>query len=855
MRAVNLKTEYLKNPIGIDIEKPLLFWSCEGGIKQTAYQIIAEDDSRKFIWDSGKITSSQMTSIPFGVTVKSKTKVLWKVLLWDENDVSGEWSETATFETAFLNKTEWQAKWISGNYKVKRSERYPVDCFKKEFVSEKPIKKARLYATACGVYAFCINGSDNLAMPLAPGITDYKKRVQYQTYDVTDYIKNGKNKITAELSDGWYRGSTGAWGLRNQYGTQTKFLAQLEIIYADGTQEKVITDDTWDWSNDGKILFADNKDGEVFDANKIPSYEKKAILTTHNVIPSCSNNVPIAEKEKFKPTMTVAPNGKKLLDFGQNFAGYLSFKLSAKKGQKIKIICGEMLDENGNLTLKNIQLKMKEKITPLQKIEYICKDGLNEYKSKFCIFGFRYAEVETALEISADDFTGVAVYSDFEETGFIETSNELLNKFVEITKWSTKSNHTDLPTDCPTRERHGWTGDAQIFAESAAYLFDYASFSKKYIRDVFDWQRKDGCLPQIVPYGGVDFYMYTMNGSVGWADAGVLIPYRMYKIYGDKSILVSYYDGMKKYAHFMMKRCGKFTPLAKPLQIKSQYKKYLVNCGQSYGEWAEPKEVHENKWYDMILAHPEVSTAYTSYVMGIMAQIAEITGNIADAELYKEYNIGCKKAYEDLVKTKEFSLDTDRQACLVRPLYMNLLSENQKQYAQQRLIKALDNYGWRLGTGFLSTPLILDVLSEIDIEYAYKLLENEKMPGWLFMPKMGATTVWESWEGTEAQGGIASLNHYSKGAVCEWLFKGMCGINIDGENHFVIEPKPGGSLSFASAEYNSIFGKVKSSWKKENGEYVYEIQIPENCTAELVLPHKEKTTINSGIYKGSVKLK
>ncbi len=299
MRAVNLKTEYLKNPIGIDITEPLLFWNCEGGIKQTAYHIIANDDCNNLIWDSGKVNSAKMTSVPFGVSVKSKTKILWKVLLWDENGNEGEWSETVTFETAFLSKDEWKAKWISGNCKVKRSERYPVDCFKKEFTADKEIKKARLYITACGLYAVSINGSVNLAMPLAPGITDYKKRIQYQTYDVTEYIKDGKNEITAELADGWYRGSTGAWGLRNQYGTQTKLLAQLEITYTDGTNKTVVTDDSWAWSNDGKILFADNKDGEIYDANKTPSYSKKAIITSHNAVPTCSNNVPIADKENF----------------------------------------------------------------------------------------------------------------------------------------------------------------------------------------------------------------------------------------------------------------------------------------------------------------------------------------------------------------------------------------------------------------------------------------------------------------------------------------------------------------------------------------------------------------------------
>lgn len=838
MKAVNLKTEYLKNPIGIDIKSPRIFWNCEGGKKQTAYRIVADN------WDSGKVESGSMYA-EYPKEMKPCERVNYKIKLWDENDVEGEWSETAFFEYGIK---EWQAKWISGDYIVDKKKRYPVDCFKRDFQLNKDIKSARLYITACGIYEATLNGDRVGNFILAPGHTDYRKRIQYQTYDVTNQLTKGDNILAVELADGWYRGSCGAWGLTNQYGRQTKLLTQLEIAFADGTNQTIITDDNWRWCNDGAIQFADNKDGEIVDADKTPSYRGTAIETKCDVVPTASNNVFITEHETFKPEIIAAPSGKILLDFKQNIAGYVEFKINAKGGEKIILRCGEMLDEKGELTLKNIQCSNKKKTTPLQKIEYICKKGENHYKTKFAIFGFQYVEVDTSLEIKPNDFTAIAVYSDLEETGTFDSSNELLNQFVKNTMWSLKNNSADVPTDCPTRERHGWTGDSQIFCESAGYLMNYIPFAKKHLNDVFDWQRKDGCLPQIAPAGGVDFYMYTMNGSVGWADAGVLIPYRYWKLFGDDSIVKDNYDKMARYARFMMKRCGKLGLMAKPLGLKGEAKKYAVNVGQSYGEWAEPADVYPNKWTDMVAPHPEVSTAYTSYIMRLMAEIAEYLGKNEDAKLYRKYADKVKLAYQELVETKDYSLDTDRQAQLVRPLYLNLLNKNQAEFAKKRLVKALENYDWRIGTGFLSTSFILYVLADIDIEYAYKLLENEKMPGWLAMPKNGATTIWESWEGTMAQGGIASLNHYSKGACCEWLFKEMCGIRVDGENHFMIAPKPGGHFTYANAEYQSVYGKVVSGWKKQEDKYSFEIEIPANTTADIILPNGTKQTITAGKY-------
>ena len=844
MKAIRLKIEHLFDPVGVDFSAPRLFWNCEGGRKQTAYQIVAADDSGSVLWDSGKVESAAMCVRWDGAAVPPKTKVLWKVQLWDEKDAVGDWSE-ASFETGI---NTWSAKWITGDYQVNKKERYPVDCFRKAFHAA-DVKKARLYITACGLYEASINGRRVGDFVRAPGITDYRKRVQYQTYDVTDLLQDGENALTVQLADGWYRGSCGAWGLKNQYGTETKLLAQLEIIHTDGSMQTVVTDESWEWSNDGPIRFADNKDGEVVNANNVPSYQGRAKATSHPVTPSASNNVPVTEHERLKAKRITTPSGKTVLDFGQNIAGYAEFTVTAHAGQKIKLRFGELLDENGEFTQKNIQCSSKKITTPLQQVIYTCKEGENRYKTTFAIFGFQYVLVETAVAFQPEDFTAIAVYSDMERTGFFESSNALLDKFVENTVWSAKNNHADLPTDCPTRERHGWTGDAQIFCPTASYLFDYLPFAEKYLNDVYDWQKKNGCLPQIAPEGGTDFYMKAMNGSVGWADAGVLMPYVLWKQYGDTDVLKKYLPGMRRYAKFMQNRCGKWYPTAKRTGLHGGEKKFLSNYGQAYGEWAEPESVHHMTWKDCAVPHPEVATAYTAHVMDCMAEIEAALGNEAEAKAYREFAAGCRRSYQALRRIPAYPLDTDRQAQLVRPLAFKLLDETQTEYAQKRLLTALEHFSWRIGTGFLSTPLILDVLADIDLESAYRLLENEEMPGWLFMPKSGATTIWEAWEGNATEnGGIASLNHYSKGAVVAWLFDTMCGIRVDGENHFVIAPHPGGHFTRAKAVYDSVYGRVESGWEKAMDCWKYTVTIPTNCTAELHLPEKTPVTLESGTH-------
>lgn len=852
MRATNLRCCGLREPhtLGIDIRLPELSWTCEGGRAQTAWRVRATDARGNLAWDSGKSDGAQTRVVWGGRVLKSRDAIRWEVTLWDEEGEPGP-AAYATFELGLLDHNDWKARWICGDYRARRHRRYPVDCFRTVFsVTERPVA-ARLYATACGVYEARINGERAGAFILAPGITDYRKRVQYQTLDVTKLLSIGENRLEVMLADGWYRGSVGAWGLTCQYGVTTKLLCQLELTFADGRRQVVATDDTWRWSCDGPLRAADNKDGEVVDARMAPSYAGRARITRHTVVPTASNNVPVTEHERFSPTVIITPSGKTVLDFGQNLAGYVEFSVEAHAGQKLRLRFGEMLDADGEFTQKNIQLTNKKRTTPLQRVDYTCREGENRYKTRFAIFGFRYALVEGDVALDPAQVHSIAVYSNMTPTLEFSCSNELINRLVEATVWSAKSNSCDLPTDCPGRERHGWTGDAQIFCECASYLFDYQTFAEKYLRDMYDWQRKSGRLPHIAPDGGADFYMWVMNGSVGWADAGVIMPHTLWKMFGDRAVLKRHYAGMRRYAQFMMRRCGRWGgPFAKPVKLPDrEARRWLVNRGQSYGEWLEPADVFVSDALYIMHPHPEVSTAYTVHVMDLMAEVADELGRAEDAREYRACAAGCRRAYQELVELPGFTLDTDRQALLVRPLAFDLLTPRQEAYARERLITAINNYGGRLATGFLSTPLILDVLSSYNLDAAYALLENEEAPGWLCMPKLGATTIWESWEGPTATTGVASLNHYSKGAVCVWLFKVMCGISVAGERRFRVAPRPGGHVTRASCRWESPYGTVACLWERTGNQVCYHVEVPANTAATVALPGEQPYEVGAGTYE------
>lgn len=846
MKATHLQVEYLTEPLGLGNPKPRIYWNCEGGIRQTAYQIICKRGN-EIVWDSGKVTSSSMTHIRYaGQPLRSRDAVTWNVRLWDENGEPGEVSESY-FELGLLSESDWTGKWISGDYKPDPKRRYPVDCFKKEFAA-KDVVKARLYAAARGVYDVTVNGRRIEDFILAPGSTDYRKRIQVQTYDVTEFIKD-HNTVELRLGDGWFRGSVAAYGVTNVFGTQTSVLAQLELTHADGTVETITTDENWAWSNDGPIRFADLKDGEVYNATMQSSYGGKArVMTAPKGVTLCaSDNVAVMEHERFTPSLLPG----NVLDFGQNIAGYLSFRIKGKKGQRIRIVCTELYDEKeqtvvrtavetkpatGWTQLKLIRKLMTQKVsgasveTPLQEILFTCSGGEDTYKTSFAVFGFRYAQIIGDVEIDPADFTAIAVYSDLEQTGDFICSDERVNQLVKNTRWSMKGNFLDVPTDCPTRERLGWTGDAQVFFHTGAYFMNTAPFFRKWLLDMEDGQYKNGLIPAVLPYNGVEMMYKATGSSVGWADAIYLVPYRYYERFGDKELLCSCWPMMKKYADYLLKNREK----------DGHYEK-----GVHLGEWLEPLEFRD-KVYGAKAKYPEECTAYLYLTMSTMAEIASLLG-----EACEEYQKAAGEAKEVYAKYAE--LDTDRQAKLVRPLALGLLDGEEKKKAQARLVKAVERFNYRVGTGFLSTPFLLGELTKAGAnENAYQVLLNPEKPGWLYEVEQGATTVWETWEGYAGKGDSGSLNHYSPGAVCQWLFDTCAGIRVEGENHFVITPVPGGTLTHAEASYQSLYGEVKSRWEKNESGIQYSITIPSNCTAEIRLADGRTENVTAGKFQFSV---
>ena len=840
MKVINLKTEYLKNPLGIDIVRPIITWNVVGeDIKhQTAFEITYRINGGE---EKSVIKETSSTHCEFEESLKSRAYVTYSVSIKNENGKWSSKSEEQHFSIGLLNKSDWSAKWIRGDYSVSKKERYPVDYFKKEF-DVKDIKGAILYITCLGIYEAYINGHKVGNALLTPGSTDPRKRVQYDTYDVSSLLKEGRNELVILLSDGWYRGSIGAKGFTYVFGKYTQVLAELEL--SDGS--RVVTDESWSWSNDGPLMFADLKDGEVVDFNRLPTYKGKVRIGSYDNEISSSNNTHVVVVSRNKPVKEFkSKNSKVVYEFENNVAGNIALKLQGQSGSRIHLMLGEMLDENNDVTLKNVQCIRKGKKTPLQEVVVTLKEGVNEYETKFFYGGFKYAEVIENDGVEVLEIEQLAISTEMDRVSTFECSNELVNIFYDNTVRSCRSNFVDIPTDCPTRERMGWTGDSQIIFDTASYLFDCHAFFRKHVKDIYDRQDKNGRLPQIAPYSAEDWFMDVMNGSVGWADAGILIPYRMYLQYGDINILKDNYEDMVRYAKFMIKRCGSargiYAIYAKPLHLSKENRKYGVNNGQSYGEWAEPNDVKAFVWTDFAEPHPEESMAYTYWMMSLMVEISNLIGRTENNTLFEEYRDGVKRAYQELVTKPRHTLDTDRQCKQVRPLYLNLLNDEQTKFAKERLIKALDNYGWRLGTGFLSTPFILYVLEKIDPNYAYKLLLNEKMPGWLYMAKENTGTIWEGWEGPNAQAGIASLNHYSKGAMVEWLYRSMLGIKVRGENTFEISPVIGEGVDYAKGTYNSLCGEVAVSWKKQKDGVSFEINVPVNT----------KTTF---IYNGSNKV-
>lgn len=892
----DIKTEYRKQPLGIDTKIPRLSWKIKSdktGVIQKSYRILAYEDAaeEKMFWDSGIVNSDQSVGIRWnGPELFSKQRVYWKVevaIVNRETDYETVQSEMTWFEMGLLKETDWKADWIEPENEVEIDGRMPAPYLRKTFTVKEGLKSARLYQSAHGLYEFWLNGEEGTKDRFKPGFTSYYTRLQYQVYDITRSLKIGENCLAVALGDGWWRGTTGGI-YRNNFGYKLAYIGQIELQYENGIIEYIVTDESFRTSTGG-LISNDMKEGEVFDARledewKLVGYDDSTWNQVHfetddfarKDVLIASVSVPVRERETFIPIVKQTPNGETVLDFGQNIAGYVKMRLKGQKeGQKITLLHGEALDENGNFTMKNLYIdKPKNKN---QQIDYIVKGATVEsYCPIFAVFGFQYVLVQGYEgDIDPEDFVAVAVYSNMSETGSFSCSNPLINQLVSNSIWSQKGNFLDVPTDCPTRERSPWSGDSQIYAKTATKFMDVAVFFEKWLKDLSAEQFMSGKVPNTIPMTAaihnpeelkrrikqIDAMPDTgmrkqimkmtlgtsenggiVDGSAGWGDTAVITPYMMYLCYGDRAILDNQYESAKKWVNYIMHEAEQISEryACMPWYENPEDAKYVWDTDFHFGEWLEPVNHGENPTLELYM-NPDYKTAtmYYYYSAVLLSRIAEIIEKKEDVKLYREAAAQVKKVYNKYFIQEDGTITENRQAPHVRALAFGLADEMHRDAVAKKLVQMVRENGYKLNTGFLATVHLLPVLAECGyVEEAYKVLEQTGYPSWLYNVKAGATTILETWDGFVKC--AESFNHYSYGAVCDFLFEYTAGIRplleTPGYKKFVICPVVGGTLTEARAEYESNYGKIVSVWKRKGNQICYEFVIPENTSAELYIP-------------------
>ena len=849
-----LVCEYQVNPMGIDIQKPRLSWqilSAEENVLQTAYEIKVTDQTAKGrqLWTSGKVNADKSVNVVYeGPVLKSMQRVYWQVRIWDNNGKVTAWSAPAYWEMGILEPESWKASWISIPSESAEKGSKPSQYFRKDFSTGKKIKSARVYVTSLGLYQLFLNGKKVSTDLFTPGWTSYKNRIQYQTYDVTSMIQP-KNSIGAMVGDGWYRGNIGWGGQNNYYGNKLALLSQLQLNYTDGTSETIVTDESWKVAT-GPIVFSDIYNGETYDARKEmtgwandgfndSSWEKVSILDHSKKILIAPQGAVVKAIEEIKPIKLITtPKGETVFDMGQNMVGWVRLKVQGKKGDQVTLKFAEVLTKEGNFYLDNMR---SAKVTDV----YILKgEGEEIYEPHFTFHGFRFVQIEGPSQPSLDQITGIVIHSDMNPTGTFTCSEPLINQLQHNIQWGQKGNFLDVPTDCPQRdERLGWTGDAQVFSMTAAFNFNVAPFYTKWLGDVAADQLPNGVIPHVIPdvlKGG--------GGSTAWADASIIVPWTNYLVYGDQRILEVQYPSMKAWVEYMKTRAGE---------------DLLWTGDNHFGDWlafATTRSDYPGATTEKDL----IATAYYSYSSGLLSKIAAIIGNKEDAKKYSELSGNIKKAFVNAFVTPSGRMVSHTQTAYSLALAFDLLPENLVPKAAAFLAEDVKKMG-HLTTGFVGTPLLCKTLSANGYdELAFMLLNRKDYPSWLYPVTQGATTIWERWDGQKPDGsfqdvGMNSFNHYAYGAIGEWLYRHVAGLDLDpevpGYKHILLAPHTGGGLTNANAEFKSIYGNVKSAWKLDGNDFVYEVTVPANTTATVTLPAAKsgQVTLNAQPLSGSVK--
>ncbi len=839
----DLTCDHKANPLGIDNMKPRLSWKIYGvgnNILQTAYSIRVSTDikfsSGKIVWESGKVESGESILVHYGgAELKSGLKYYWQVKVWDNTGKTSKWSETASWEMGLLAESDWKAKWIE--MEGDTLQYAPAPHFRKEFELGKSIANARVYVTSHGYYELHINGKKVGDQVLTPGWTSYGKRLQYQVYDVTGMLVKGGNAIGAILGDGWYRGSL-AWS-RNWaiYGKTLGLFMQMKITFTDGTETMVTSDESWRVNNQGALRMNDIYNGETYDATKkltgwsTAGYDESkwnAVKTGNYKFNLIASEGPAVRKiQEIKPVKIFrTPKGSLIADMGQNMVGWIRLKVNGPKGTVVTLRHAEVMDKYGEFYTTNLRAAKCQ-------LQYtLAGAGDESYEPRFTFMGFRYVEVTGFPgELTADNLTGVVIHSDMQVTGKYETSNALLNQLQHNIQWGQKGNFVDVPTDCPQRdERLGWTGDAQAFCRTAAYNMNVAAFFSKWLKDVAADQRKGGEVPVVIPDVLNPQGSPTADCSAGWGDVAVIAPWTMYQVYGDRDLLRIQYPSMLAWVDYIKKTAGD---------------DYIWNKGSIYGDWLfYHPPVNNHPEPDGHTDHDFIATAFYAYSVQLLLEAAELLGQSEDAGIYRAVHEKIKEVFVYEYVTKAGRIGTNSQTSYVLALMFGLLPEDMRPKAAKFLVDDIKSRGNRLSTGFLGTVYLCHVLSDNGYtDVAYDLLLQENYPSWLYPVKMGATTIWERWDGQKTDStfqdpGMNSFNHYAYGAIGDWMYRVSAGIEIGkpGYKHIIIQPHPTKKLEYSKASFESSYGTIASGWERKDNKIVVNVKIPANTTATIKLP-------------------
>lgn len=830
LQVNNLVAEYMHNPIGLTATAPRFSWklvSTDRNTLQTTYQIRVKNNEGK-VWDSGVQHSEQSVNITYnGPQLLSKTRYYWQVKVADNHGHITKWSDVNLWQMGLLQPTDWAAQWIgvAGTDTVKNAS--PM--FRKGFHLSKNIKSAMAYVTVHGVYEARLNGTKIGDYCFTPGWTSYNNRLLYQTYDVTAMLKKGDNTIGFTLGDGWYRGGIG----RNTYGSKISGLLQLEVTYTDDSKELIKTDNSWKY-NYGPIRYSDIYNGETYDARlektgwdqsgfNDADWKPVGILPFGPEAITSSIGPSAREHETFKAAKLIqTPLAETVIDFGQNLVGWVRFKVTGKAGTVIKISHAEMLDKTGNFYTANLR-------GAKQQIQYTLKgSGEETYEPHFTYQGFRYIKIEGYPgKVNPDDFTAVAVYSDMKTTGSFTCSNQLINQLQHNITWGQKGNFVDVPTDCPQRdERLGWTGDAQAFSRTAAFNMDVAGFFTKWLGDMKADQLPDGSVPFVIP----NVLGKNAVASTGWADAATIIPWNMYLAYGDESILANQYSSMKAWVDYMTAHSAN----------------NLWNKGPHFGDWLFYSPGDDNDGRAAITDKYLIAQIFYTHSVQLLINAAQVLNKHNEVTKYTELLSSLKKAFLQEYVTPNGRLVSGTQTAYVLALNFDMLPEKLRAQAVDRLVNNISDYRFHITTGFLGTPYICQVLTRFGhLDLAYRLLLQETFPSWLYPVKLGATTIWERWDGVRTDGSFEavtmnSFNHYAYGAIGDWMYRDIAGLDNDdtgpGYKKILITPNPGGNMQSAKAELETLYGKAISNWKIDSAKFKLNITIPPNTRATVVLP-------------------